>query len=79
MLTVDLVRLIDIGDILIIYVCIKAALQQFGEFTMVTTERAFKDKAKAEEYIKSVPVVWEETISGVMYKCERAVHEVELE
>ncbi len=62
-----------------IYVVIKAALQSFGEFTMVTTERAFMDKAKAEEYIKSVPVVWEETQQGVKFKCERALHEVELE
>lgn len=63
-----------------VYCALKTALQQYGEYTMATVERVFKDKAKAEEYIKSgVPIVWEETVQGITYKCERGICEVELE
>lgn len=62
-----------------IYVVIRAALQEMGEFTMVTSERAFTDKNKAEAYVKAHPTVWHENVQGVNYVCERAIHEVELE
>jgi len=62
-----------------IYVVVRAALQEFGEFTMVTTEAAFKDKVKAEEFVRRGPTVWNEKIQNVNYVCERAFHEVELE
>ena len=47
-----------------IWVIIKSAIQQHGEYTMATTERAFKEKADAEAHIKSVPVAWTETKDG---------------
>ena len=62
-----------------IYTVVRAALQEMGEFTMVTTERAFVDKAKAEAYVGAGPTVWNEKIQNVNYVCERAIHEVELE
>lgn len=61
-----------------IYVVVRAALQEFGEFTMVTTEKAFTDKSKAEAFVKAYPVTWNENLQGVNYVCERAIHEVDL-
>lgn len=62
-----------------IYVVVKMALQYLGEYTLGAVEKAFSDKAKAEEYMKSLPVVWEETVQGIPFRCERAVHVVEVE
>jgi len=62
-----------------IFVVIKAALQSGGEYTLVSTEKAFSDKAKAEEYIKTLPTVWVEKINGLDFYCERAIHIVELD
>jgi len=62
-----------------IYIISKGAIQELGEFCLLSVEKAFADKAKAEEYAKAHPVVWNEKINGVSCVCERAIHEVELE
>ncbi len=62
-----------------IYVIVRAALQEFGEFTMVTTEAAFTDKSKAEAFVAKGNAVWNEKFQNVNYVCERVIHEVELE
>ena len=61
-----------------IYVVIKAAKEQMGEWVMCSTEAAFKDQAQAQAYLKNLPVVWEETLNEALCYCERAIHEVEL-
>jgi hypothetical protein len=60
------------------YVIIKAAKEITGEFVLVQTEKAFKNKELAQQYLRGQNIVWEETINGAECQCERAVHEVEL-
>lgn len=63
-----------------IYIVIKAALQEMGEFTLVSTEKAFQSKDKAEAYVKTFPsAVWNEKINSIPCVVELAIHEIELE
>lgn len=62
-----------------VYVIVKSGLQENGDFTLATTEKVFQDKAKAEAYMASNPVIWQETMNNVKFYCERAIFETELE
>lgn len=62
-----------------IYIVIKSGIQEFGEMTVATTEKAFSTKEKAEDYIKNVPVTWTEKINNMTFYCERSIHSLELD
>ncbi len=62
-----------------IYVVVKGGLADSGNHMMATTEVAFSTKEKAQEYIKSLPAVWEEKTPTGTYFCERVIHETEYE
>lgn len=62
-----------------IYVVVKGALNQHGTLMKCAAERAFTDKAKAAEYAKNLPVVWEEQADNMSWYCERGIHEIELD
>jgi len=64
---------------MLIYVIVKGAHQEQGDFTLFTTEKSFSTKEAAEAHLKTLPIVWRETISGIPYSCERAIHPVELD
>ena len=62
-----------------VYVIVKSGLHEHGDFTMASTEKVFQDKAKAEAYMLSKPVIWQEVMNNIKFYCERACHEIELE
>lgn len=62
----------------IIYVVIKGAKEITGEFMMAATEKAFRNKELALQWLRGQKILWEETIQGAECQCERAIHEVDL-
>lgn len=62
-----------------VYVVVSVARQELGEYIFVTTEKAFSDRPKAEEYLRSRATQWKESIQGVTCTCERGIHEIEVE
>ena len=62
-----------------IYIVIKSGLQEHGEMSIATSEAAFTNKEKAEEYLKKNPVVWTEKVNNNNFFCERAIHYCELD
>jgi hypothetical protein len=62
-----------------VYVVIKVARQELGEYVFVCTERAFQNEASAEAYHAAQAKQWNESIQGMTCFCERAIHVVELE
>lgn len=58
-----------------IYVIIKSGIHEFGELSIASTEIAFQTKAEAEKYLENLPKVWTESVNGMNFFCERAVHE----
>lgn len=61
-----------------IYVIMKAAREITGEFVLVSTEGAFRNRELAQFSLKGKPILWEENINGAECQCERAIHEVDL-
>ncbi len=62
-----------------VYVIMKVALQEMGEFAMGSIEKIFDDKAKAEAFVKNKNAIWTESNQGVNYYCERSITESEVE
>jgi hypothetical protein len=62
-----------------VYVIIKSGLHEHGDLTVVSTEKVFQDKAKAEAYMREKPTIWEENINNIKFYCERALHTANLE
>lgn len=62
-----------------VYVIIKIAVEKDGPHVLATTEKAFKDQKQAMDYLKNVPIIWQEAIGGIECECERAVHPIVLE
>ena len=62
-----------------VYVIMKVALQEIGEFAMGSIEKIFDSQAKAEAFMKSKQAVWTESNQGVSYYCERTITEAEVE
>ena len=60
-------------------VVLSIARMEMGEYIFVTSEKAFSDRQKAEEYLKSKAINWKETVQGVECICERGLHEIEME
>jgi hypothetical protein len=61
-----------------IYVIIKGGKEITGELMLCATEAAFRSRELAQQYLKGQQIVWEETINGAEFQCERAIHEVNL-
>lgn len=59
---------------------VKCAKDKAGEAVFVSSEKAFSDQAKAEQYVRSTgKTVWEENVQGFHCTCERGIHALELE
>lgn len=62
-----------------VYIAVSVARQEGGDYILVKTEKAFKDKTKADSYVNSKQAVWREQIENIWYMCERSILTVELE
>lgn len=56
-----------------IYIVLKAAREEFGEFVAATVEASFDSEQKARDYLKNKPAVWSEDIGGANCHCERSI------
>jgi hypothetical protein len=68
-----------VGEDMKVYVIMKVALQELGEFSMGSIEKIFDTQAKAEAYVKGKNAIWTENNQGVNYYCERSITESEVE
>jgi hypothetical protein len=62
-----------------IFVVLKCAKHETGEWVMATTEKAFATEEKAKAFISGQPIIWSEMLNGCRCDCERAVHITDLE
>jgi len=67
-----------------IWIVVTIARQFDGEVVSVRFEKAYQDKAKAEEYLKSLAKTYTEKIQVpnyglVEFFCERGLHEIEVQ
>lgn len=48
-------------------------------FLAITIELVFESKEKAENYLKKIPIVWEEEVNTIYCYCERSLFSLEID
>lgn len=58
-----------------VYVVIKVAKHETGDWVAATTEAVYTSKDAALAYLQANQIAWDEEINGSICFCERAIHE----